>query len=196
MSLSPLEGTIRGVLTMKVRTAGALVREEWGLIGHTVRADLAVLGPDWLTLYEIKSDADTLKRLPLQAEIYSKVANRAVAVVAERHLEGTLRIVPSWWGIWVAMPRRWRSAWPCHFEVHHVGNENPSPDPASIARLMWNDEIGSVLKGMGMRGVSRMHIQERAELLAKARPLEVIRQRAFDHLRARTIDLGGFKEAA
>jgi len=62
--------------------------------------------------YEIKSDADTLKRLPAQAEVYSAVFDLVTIVVGEHHLDTVRAIVPEWWGIVKAAsgnPVRFRS---------------------------------------------------------------------------------------
>jgi len=57
------------------------------------RIDLAVVNGK-LHGYEIKSDADTLKRLPAQAEVYSAVFDLVTIVVGEHHLDTVRAIVP------------------------------------------------------------------------------------------------------
>src|SRR5436305_708698 len=49
--------------------------------------------------YEIKSDKDTLIRLPRQVDAYNAVFERATLVSTRRHLSSAREIIPNWWGI-------------------------------------------------------------------------------------------------
>ena len=55
-----------------------------GVWSGTVRIDVAVLNGE-MCGYEIKSDRDTLERLPFQIEIYSKEFDKLTLVVGRRH---------------------------------------------------------------------------------------------------------------
>jgi len=67
-------------------------------IAGKARADVAVID-QYLHGYEIKSDRDTLRRLPHQVQVYSKVFDYFTLVVASAHTRGALAIIPSWWGV-------------------------------------------------------------------------------------------------
>src|SRR5437870_5424523 len=69
---------------------------ELGLCQGDVRIDVAVVNGS-LNGYEIKSDADTLDRLPAQQEAYSKILDTVMAVAGGRHLEAVAAMVPDWW---------------------------------------------------------------------------------------------------
>ena len=94
-----LDADIRRALLQRL-AAHPLIIEEMGVCGQ-VRCDVVALGEEMVG-YEIKSDADTLRRLPRQVEWYSRVLDRAHVVTTERHLEGVRRFVPEWWGVMVA----------------------------------------------------------------------------------------------
>lgn len=64
-----------------------VVTSEFSLNGTGIRADLAILG-DLFYGVEIKSAADTLKRLPSQMEGYARYFDRTVLVLAPKHLRG------------------------------------------------------------------------------------------------------------
>lgn len=64
-----------------------VVASEFSLNGTGVRADLAVLYGSFYGI-EIKSAADTLKRLPSQMEGYARYFDRTVLVVDAKHLRG------------------------------------------------------------------------------------------------------------
>ncbi|WP_332832648.1 hypothetical protein [Escherichia coli] len=40
-----------------------------------------------------------MERLPLQIKHYSSVMDKVTLVVAEKHLEGALKLIPGWWGV-------------------------------------------------------------------------------------------------
>lgn len=63
-----------------------VVTSEFSLNGTGIRADLAVLGDDFCGI-EIKSDYDTLKRLPSQMEGYARYFDQTMLVVADRHVK-------------------------------------------------------------------------------------------------------------
>lgn len=64
-----------------------VVASEFSLNGTGIRADLAVLNGCFYG-FEIKSAADTLKRLPSQMEGYARYFDRTVLVIAPKHLRG------------------------------------------------------------------------------------------------------------
>src|SRR4051812_8285009 len=67
-------------------------------LGGLVRVDVAAVnGALWG--YEIKSERDTLRRLPTQVEVYSRVLDFAALVVAERHRDHAVDLLPDWWHV-------------------------------------------------------------------------------------------------
>ena len=62
-----------------------LVLDELGLRHGVARVDVAVVN-GYLHGFEIKSDSDTLDRLPSQVTIYNAVLDRATLVVGEKHI--------------------------------------------------------------------------------------------------------------
>src|SRR5271163_4238276 len=92
----------RKVLKEHHGDTNTLVLDELGLRHGTCRVDIAVVN-GYLHGSGIKSDADTLERLPAQVLIYGAVLDRATLVVGERHVEKAKTKIPDWWGIKVAM---------------------------------------------------------------------------------------------
>src|SRR5579859_6616820 len=74
-----------------------LIVEELGLCQGIARVDLAVVNGS-LHGYEIKSERDTLARLPGQTDIYNRALDFVTLVIAPIHSEKIGNIVPSWWG--------------------------------------------------------------------------------------------------
>lgn len=127
-----------------------LVLDELGLWYGVARVDIAVVN-GYVHGYEIKSDSDTLKRLPEQARIYSAVLDRVTLVAGDKHIDKAREIVPSWWALKTATmgPRG-----AVHFREVRMGGLNPHPEPLAIAALLWRDELLTILERAGVaRGV-------------------------------------------
>lgn len=125
------------------------VLDELGLRHGVCRVDIAVVN-SYLHGYEIKSDADTLERLPNQIFIYCSVLDRATLVVGKKHVEKAKAIIPEWWGIKVvtAGPRG-----AINFETHRPVSMNPKIDPIALAELLWRPEAVSLLQELGAPAV-------------------------------------------
>jgi hypothetical protein len=161
----------------------ALIIEELGLRHGSSRLDLAVVNGS-LNGYEIKSDRDTLRRLPKQILTYDAVLDRITLVVTERHLEHVLHRVPQFWGILVADQR---SAGSVELQRVRSASPNPAIDPLSVARLLWREEALGILSTLGQeRGLKskpRDHLYRRlTEVLSLAR----LRKEVRHHFRHRS----------
>jgi hypothetical protein len=158
----------RKVLKEHHGDADTLVLDELGLRHGACRVDIAVVN-GYLHGYEIKSDSDTLDRLPVQVATYSLVLDRATLVVGERHLEKAKLFLPEWWAIKVvtAGPRGG-----INFETAQPFTQNPSIDARALAELLWRPEVVQILKGRGAapallrkpRGILYQHLAETVDL--------------------------------
>lgn len=101
---APSEQVIKGFILDHLRRqdrrwSRAVVANEFCLGETGVRADLAIHGPEFLGV-EIKSELDSLKRLPSQIKAYKSYFDRVVLAVAAchvRHLDwSALREVDVW----------------------------------------------------------------------------------------------------
>ncbi|MDL2344637.1 hypothetical protein QOL99_10800 [Deinococcus sp. MIMF12] len=52
--------------------------------------------------YKVKSEKDTLKRLPAQVAAYSMVFDKMTLIVTENHHDATVQIIPNWWEVLIA----------------------------------------------------------------------------------------------
>src|SRR5579863_8088151 len=77
--------------------------DELSLCEGDARVDVAVVNGS-LSGYEIKSDRDTLTRLPNQLAAYELCFDTMTIVVGKRHLAKCRATLPEWWGIWEAVP--------------------------------------------------------------------------------------------
>jgi len=157
-----------------------VIFDELGIQHGLSRIDLAVVNGE-LHGFELKSDQDTLARLPEQAETYGRVFDRLTLVVGERHLRRAVDVVPDWWGIRLA----WESG-KLHFSDLKLAVNNPSIDAASVVMLLWRDEALDLLEEFG--DAAGMHSKPRAQIysaLAERIDLDSLRDRVRKCLRQR-----------
>jgi hypothetical protein len=128
--------------------------------------------------FEIKSEYDTLARLPSQSYIYNRVFDYITVVAAETHAKKIANVVPKWWGISVALPRG--------NSVEIVTKRAPRPnghiDPLALAQLLWRDEVLAELSALGLdAGMKSKARKELWKHLATSVPVgqlgEIVRRR-------------------
>lgn len=158
----------RKVLSDHHGDANTLVLDELGLRHGTCRVDIAVVN-GYLHGFEIKSDADTLDRLPSQVATYNAVLDRATLVVGEKHVEKAKTKIPDWWGIKVAIagPRGGIT-----FDSVRQPKLNTTIDAVALAELLWRPEVIDILSTRGLstsmlrkpRAVLYQYLAEELEL--------------------------------
>ena len=119
--------------------------EELGVSHGTARIDIAVVN-GIMHGYEIKSDQDTLQRLPEQMNIFNAVFDKVTLVVGKSHLYNAINMIPDWWGIIVAKADPNGSI---TFNVIREGENNKGQDGVSVARLLWREEALRILEEAG-----------------------------------------------
>lgn len=159
-----------------------LIVEELGICRGTVRADMAVVNGA-LKGFEIKSERDSLSRLPAQVSAYNKVFDTVTIVVAARHLHKVEALVPAWWGIFHADDRG--CACPDLVCVRGEG-VNIDVDPFALAQLLWRDEALHILEAnglaAGLRSKPRRYLWN---ALAENIKLSDLRELVRTHLKSR-----------
>lgn len=147
--------------------------EEMGVWSGTVRIDVAVINGS-LSGYELKSDRDTLERLPHQRDIYGHVFDYLHLVVGKRHAEAAEKLLPDWWGIKIAVADDAGVA----LIPHRAATENPTPNPYLIAELLSKEEAVGVLNDVGLaKGWRSKPIRLVHERLAAELPLSDLKDR-------------------
>lgn len=134
--------------------ADTLIIEELGLCQGIARVDIAVVNGS-LHGYEIKSERDTLIRLPAQCDVYSRSLEFVTIVVSIAHLSKVRDLVPKWWGIWCAVEKSGIVS----LRVLRKGKRNPKLVSLAVAQLLWRDEALEALTqrnlDKGLRSKSR-----------------------------------------
>lgn len=141
-----IRGALRAKLTdLHGHEAGTIIVDEFSVCEGFARVDVAVVN-GLISGYEIKSDRDTLARLPSQSEAYNRTFDRMTIVVGSAHLKKVLGVVPAWWGVMRAEEHAG------HVVLYDVRSEcaNPKLDPYAVAQLLWRDEALEILKCRGL----------------------------------------------
>ena len=146
--------------------------EELGVEHGAARMDIAVIN-GVLHGYEIKSDRDTLLRLPEQMGNYNSVFDQITLVVGKSHLHDAINLVPDWWGVMIAKID-------CNGSVVFNGireaKNNRQQNSLSVARLLWRNEALELLERVGeasgYRSKSRNLIYERLSVVFDQETLE------------------------
>jgi hypothetical protein len=147
------------------------VIDELALCQGEARIDIAVVN-GFLHGIEIKSDYDSLERLPTQTKIYNKVMDTMTIVAGESHKDKIKESIPSWWGIKYIKKDKVGSI---HLNNIRQPKYNNSVDPYSLVQLLWREEALFILKRFklekGMLSKPRKEIWGR---LANNLPLEAL----------------------
>ncbi len=174
-----------------------------------VRIDLAAVEPDWLTVVEIKSELDVLKRLPRQVRQSRVVADEVWIVVAAKHEEAVEEMRRADWGSFgrsrllvepdPESPLRW-AKWDAK-----TGRKRMRADPWQRFELLWAEEMRSALGrhfgGATLPGSSRqMHRGKMTEVAVEFMTGQELRRAVYEQLRERQFPRAdaptGQKEAA
>jgi hypothetical protein len=123
-----------------------MIVEELVIGGRGARVDVALIS-DNLTAFEIKSDFDNYDRLSNQIHAYNRVFEQISIVVGWENALKVNNVVPSWWGIVVAVRGDGGT-------VDLIGDRPPQPnplrDPYSLASLLWREEAIELLTAATM----------------------------------------------
>lgn len=126
----------KSILRKAHLSVDTVILNELGLKNGESRADIAVLNGKMIG-YEIKTEKDSLTRLASQVNSYSQIFDRAIVILAEKHLKKAKAIIPEWWGIYLIKPSNIEN----HiFKYERKAKMNPSQDSFSIAQLLWKEE--------------------------------------------------------
>ncbi len=121
-----------------------LLISEMGLCRGISRVDLAVVN-GVLHGYEIKSDLDTLNRLPSQLEMYEKYFSFLTVVTTDFHIKHLRKDLPKWVGITKAKDKNGVIA----FKILRKAKINKRVDKMMLVQLLWKQEALNILEKIG-----------------------------------------------
>jgi hypothetical protein len=155
------------------------VINELGLDFGAARVDVAVVN-GIMHGYEIKSDLDTLYRLPRQLEYYNRAFERMTIVVSRKYLEEVKTIVPIWWGIKLISSDQSRL-----IDVRR-GRKVSQQDPGLIIKLLWKKELEGLIDYLSLnKSLKKMRKNQLLTLLSEEADFKIIRDYVYNTLKTR-----------
>ena len=133
-------------LNQKSPNQDAFLLEEIGVLHGLGRIDMLMVGKV-LHGIEIKSERDSLARLPDQVRIFGSVMDLMTLFVAFRHADRALKMVPSWWGVNLVDldPEGVVSMYPARSPTLNL-----TVSPLALAKLLWKVEALDLIKQVGV----------------------------------------------
>lgn len=112
-----------------------IIIDELDLCSGLSRIDVTVIN-GVIHGYEIKSEEDTLKRLPLQMNYYNKSLEKISVATNRIHLKEIKNFVPKWWGLILVDEDKKRK-----LKEIRKAKKNPSVEGKSLLQLLWKEEL-------------------------------------------------------
>ncbi len=162
--------------TRKSLSKKSAVSTELIIDKHAVRADVVLCDANSLRCYEIKTEKDTLSRLPKQLDSYLRHTDYVTVVAATKHINAVLSRVPPYVGIYEL------TSFSGSVEVRVVREAAGSPltDATAMLSLLPASHLRDTFKlGAGIRRRADILVQAATESDAtkRAAVLEFIRFR-------------------
>lgn len=142
------QALLRKRLSALGRRPDTLIVNELGLAHARSRIDVAVINGE-IHGFEIKSSQDGLGRLSDQLAVYGQSLQKLTLVVAPRHVDRIMEMVPQWCGVLKILVGRRRGL---TFESIRRPSRNPELDRFVLSHLLWREEVQGILADRGIRG--------------------------------------------
>lgn len=180
------DSDIRSALREKLRSIHAdepdtAIIDELSLSQGETRVDLAVVNGSF-SGYEIKSDRDTLYRLPRQLAVYELCFNTITIVIGTNHVASCADSVPRWWGIWEATRKTDGSV---AIKERRKAKNNDKIAPQQVVQLLWRDELLTILQEIGIKTQTRTSRRQLWEMLVASLSSQELFRTVRERLRAR-----------
>jgi hypothetical protein len=150
---------------------GGLVLEEVECWRGYVRADYLCAFDGALSVIEIKSDRDSLRRFDEQVRVYSAIADRVTLVVGWNLAAHVLRTAPWWWDV-VLAERDVMSG--VRFVPLRDGAPNPDITADALSAMLPMDEVRRLARSVGL-AAAHLRGRQLRQLVATHLPHEDLR---------------------
>ncbi len=111
--------------------------------------------------FEIKSERDSLDRLPSQAGFYAKTFDEITIVTTEKHYSKAKKMLPVFWGIEIAYKDNDDKL---YLESYRQPEQNYEIDAFSLLSFLWKNELLELFRNNGItKGIKSKTRYELAE---------------------------------
>ena len=134
--------------SVAIRLGDAFVLEEVECWRGYARADYLCVSDDGaISVIEVKSDRDSLRRFHEQARVYSAIADRVTLVVGWSLAARALRAAPWWWDVVLAERDSARAV---RFVPLRDGAPNPGVVPEALAAMLPLEDVRQLARTAGL----------------------------------------------
>lgn len=160
-----------------------IVIDEFSSSYSSARIDISVLNGS-LHGYEIKSERDTLERLPKQIEYYTKIFEYITIVTTDKYTEKIIEIVPDFFGIFLIEKKKNK------LKLKKIRNskKNKNIDYFELTKLLWKEELKEILKENDIKKVSSLTRLELTKKVFENIPQNIIKKFVLTKIKNRTIE--------
>ena len=159
-----------------------IIIDEFSSSYSSARIDISVLNGS-LHGYEIKSERDTLERLPKQIEYYSKIFEYITIVTTKKYTQKIGEIVPEFFGIFLIENKKGI----LKLKKIRSPKKNRNIDYFELAKLLWREELKEILKENKIKKVSSLTRIELTKKVAENIPHDIIKNFVLTKIKDRTI---------
>lgn len=153
---------------------------EMGIDKGQSRVDVAVIN-GIMHGYEIKSDLDTLDRLPRQMEYYNRAFERMTIVVSRNYVDDVKKLIPNWWGIKIMSSDQTRLI------NIRKGRKVSMQDPDLIINLLWKSELETMIDYLELpKSLKKQRKNQLLNLIMRETDFSTLKSYVYDTLKTRT----------
>jgi len=143
-----IRSVLKDRLSKEYAGTHTIIVDELPICWGDTRIDVAVVNCN-LHGFEIKSDRDTLERLPHQAKLYNKIFDKITLVCSPRLISRAKGQIPEWWGIQIPFAD---DGVPGGIRIENERDPQPNEevDLRSLVELTWKAEAITILEKRGL----------------------------------------------
>lgn len=161
--------------------SNAKVVEELTLFANRARIDIAVINGNLLG-YEIKSDRDTITRLPDQMSVYGQIFDYVTVISSPKHTDKLSNYLPNYCGLVVYEP----TINGINLSTIIKPTQSTEQSGFMLASLLWHEEAYLLLKEAGLgKGARKKRIRHLWQDLAENFTVEELGQKIRTILKCR-----------
>ena len=160
-----------------------IIIDEFSCSYSSARIDISILNGS-LHGYEIKSERDTLERLPNQIEYYSKIFEYLTVVTTKKYIEKINEIVPVFFGLFIVE----KKSNEIKLKKIRSPKKNRNIDYFELSKLLWKDELKELLKKNEIKKVSSLTRLELTKKVAENISPNTIKSFILKKLKNRAIE--------
>lgn len=154
---------------------------EFNICDGVCRADVVWID-DFMYGFEIKSDVDSLARLPAQIESYNKIFSYCFIVTTAKYVEKVKPLVGDHWGIILIRGNLDK----LELELIRGAEQNPHQSKKELLRLLWRPELRKLFKWLKIKGFSKLNKNGMLKVLMEQMDLLEMEQQVGRLIKERT----------